>query len=68
MAEIIKDLLNKYKDRRLWISLKDDINYCGKIQKIEDDLVVFKDKFDDEILIRFDKIKSVAPAREKVVK
>ena len=57
-----QDLL-KYKKSKMKVklNLKNNLFFTGEIIDVTEDTILFRDKYDDEILIQIDSISYVAP-------
>ncbi len=59
-----KEELNKYLEKKVILTLKNNFTYKGKVIKINDDSLDFKDIYDNELTISLDNISMIMIHKE----
>ena len=56
--------IKKYLGQRIILILKSNFKYTGVISELHDSSLTFLDKYNFEILVSYDEISVIAPARD----
>ena len=60
------DRLKEAIGRQVYIEISGSRGYNGKIIKVDNSHIIFKDKFDDELFISISEIKLIQPKDRKI--